>query len=63
MLIRQKRARHFKRYQEIAATLARHGLGWLALELNLGGQDGCDDNVAEKGTVRCLRRNILQFSL
>ena len=37
MLIRQKRSRHFKRYREIATTLARHGLGWLALELNLGG--------------------------
>ena len=25
-----------KRYREIALTLARHGLGWLALQLNLG---------------------------
>lgn len=26
-----------RRYREIAAVLARHGLGWLAVELNLGG--------------------------
>lgn len=37
MLIRKKRERHLGRYREIAAILARHGLGWLALELNLGG--------------------------
>lgn len=37
MLMRQKQARHFKRYREIAAILARHGLGWLAIQLKLGG--------------------------
>lgn len=37
MLIRQRRTRHLNRYREIATILARHGLGWLALELNLGG--------------------------
>jgi ubiquinone biosynthesis protein len=37
MWIQQKRKRHFKRYREIATILARHGLGWLALQLNLGG--------------------------
>lgn len=37
MLIRKKRERHLGRYREIAVILARHGLGWLALELNLGG--------------------------
>jgi ubiquinone biosynthesis protein len=28
--------RHIKRYRQIATVLARHGLGWLALELGLG---------------------------
>src|SRR4030066_24201 len=37
MLFKQKQTRHLKRYREIATILARHGLGWLALELNLGG--------------------------
>lgn len=37
MVIKQKGTRHVKRYREIATILARHGLGWLALELNLGG--------------------------
>lgn len=37
MLFKQKRPRYLKRYREIATILARHGLGWLALELNLGG--------------------------
>jgi ubiquinone biosynthesis protein len=36
MLIKQKQTRHLKRYREIATILARHGLGWLALQLNLG---------------------------
>ena len=31
-----RRHRHLKRYREIASALARHGLGWLALQLNLG---------------------------
>ncbi len=35
--MRTKHPRHTKRYREIALTLARHGLGWLALQLNLGG--------------------------
>jgi ubiquinone biosynthesis protein len=37
MLFKQKQTRHLKRYREIATILARHGLGWLALQLNLGG--------------------------
>jgi ubiquinone biosynthesis protein len=37
MVSKHKQTRHFKRYREIATILARHGLGWLALELNLGG--------------------------
>lgn len=38
MFINTKRqAHHLKRYREIAMALTRHGLGWLALELNLGG--------------------------
>ena len=37
MLIWQKRTRHLKRYREIAVNLARHGLGWLAIQLRLGG--------------------------
>jgi ubiquinone biosynthesis protein len=36
MLIWQKRTRHLKRYREIAVNLARHGLGWLAIQLRLG---------------------------
>lgn len=36
MLIGRKK-RHYDRYREIATILARHGLGWLALQLNLGG--------------------------
>ncbi len=36
MLIRQKKTSLFRRYREIARTLARHGSGWLAIELNLG---------------------------
>lgn len=35
-MIRQRHPRHFRRYREIATTLGRHGLGWLALDLNLG---------------------------
>jgi ubiquinone biosynthesis protein len=35
--ILQKRARYFKRYREIATILARHGLGWFAIQLRLGG--------------------------
>lgn len=37
MLIKKKQPIYLKRYREIATILARHGLGWLALELNLGG--------------------------
>lgn len=37
MLIGQKRISHVKRYREIATILARHGLGWLVVQLNLGG--------------------------
>ncbi|MEW6569768.1 MAG: AarF/ABC1/UbiB kinase family protein [Nitrospirota bacterium] len=37
MVLRKKRPRHYNRYREIAVILARHGLGWLALQLNLGG--------------------------
>src|SRR4030066_1120010 len=37
MLFKQKQTRHLKRYREIATILARHGLGWLALQLSLGG--------------------------
>lgn len=36
MLIGRKK-RHYDRYREIATILARHGLGWLVLQLNLGG--------------------------
>ena len=36
MFIKQEKL-HLKRYSEIAAILARHGLGWLAIQLNLGG--------------------------
>ncbi|MBI3944096.1 MAG: hypothetical protein HY326_13855 [Chloroflexi bacterium] len=27
---------HLKRYRQISGILARHGLGWVALELGLG---------------------------
>ena len=37
MLISQRQTRHLKRYREIATILARHGLGWLAIQLRLGG--------------------------
>lgn len=37
MLIKKKQPIYLKRYREIATILTRHGLGWLALELNLGG--------------------------
>ena len=37
MLFKQKQTRHLKRYREIATILARHGLGWLAFQLKLGG--------------------------
>jgi len=37
MPIALKHTPHFKRYREIATILGRHGLGWLALQLNLGG--------------------------
>jgi len=37
MLIKKKQPIYLKRYREIAAILARHGLGWIALQLNLGG--------------------------
>ncbi|MEW6586116.1 MAG: AarF/ABC1/UbiB kinase family protein, partial [Nitrospirota bacterium] len=36
MIFKQKR-KHLDRYREIAVILTRHGLGWLALQLNLGG--------------------------
>lgn len=36
MSIGRKRTPHLKRYREIAIILSRHGLGWLALQLNLG---------------------------
>jgi len=36
MILRQRHPKHLKRYREIAAILARHGLGWLAIQLNLG---------------------------
>ena len=36
MMGRKQPRRLANRYREIALTLARHGLGWLALELNLG---------------------------
>ncbi|MEW6002353.1 MAG: AarF/ABC1/UbiB kinase family protein [Nitrospirota bacterium] len=37
MFTKWKRTIHYDRYREIAAILARHGLGWLAIQLNLGG--------------------------
>lgn len=36
MLFRKKKTSHLRRYREIASILSRHGLGWLAIELNLG---------------------------
>ena len=42
---------HLGRYREIAAILARHGLGWLALELGLG-----DLIPFERGVLRHPRR-------
>lgn len=36
MILKQRHPKNIKRYREIAAILARHGLGWLAIELNLG---------------------------
>ena len=36
MLKMKKRSLHLKRYREIAMTLTKHGLGWIALQLNLG---------------------------
>ncbi|MDA8239306.1 MAG: AarF/ABC1/UbiB kinase family protein [Nitrospiraceae bacterium] len=32
----KRQTHHGKRYREIAGALSRHGLGWLALELNFG---------------------------
>lgn len=32
----RSRSRHLNRYRQIAAALARHGLGWVVLELGLG---------------------------
>lgn len=36
MLSTRRRTRYLKRYAQIATVLARHGLGWLAVQLGLG---------------------------
>lgn len=36
MWVRPRRTHHIQRYREIARILARHGLGWLVMQLGLG---------------------------